>query len=129
MAKKINFKTVDEVNRAHAALTDFSIEHVLVKYPLHPKGDDTDKTNHYIVVLNRLKNDAIVVLNEAKLSPSGVKNARHYEAIALAHKHYQPTFDCKCRHCGKTFKHVDKHAAWCSKECRKQFRIAKKQQS
>ena len=118
MAKKINFKTIDEVNKAHAALTDFSIEHVLVEYP----------KKKYIVVLNCLKNDAITVLNEAKLSPSRVKNARHYEAIALAHKHYQPIFDCKCRHCGKTFKHVDKRAAWCSKECRKQFRIAKKQQ-
>ena len=87
MAKKINFKTIDEVKRAHGALLDFNVEHVLVCYPANPKEDKPEK--QYIVVLNRLKNDALMVLQEAKLSPICIKNARHYERIAANHKHFK----------------------------------------
>lgn len=89
MAKKINFKTIQEVDRASNALRDFHIEHVLVKYPLHPKGGDTDKTNHYIVVLNRLLSDAKIAFETANLTPSRIKNQRHYERVAAAHKHFK----------------------------------------
>ena len=78
MAKKINFTTVEEVKRASNALKDFHIEHVLVEYP----------NKQYIVVLNRLKNDALTAFEAAGLSPRRVNNQRHYERIASTHKHY-----------------------------------------
>lgn len=124
MAKKINFQTINEVKRAHSALLDMHIENVLVTYPGDSKKNKPEI--QYIVVLNRLKYDAIRAFKAAGLSPKRISNARHYEMIALTHKHYQPTFDCKCRHCGKTFKSTVKEAVWCSKECHKEFRNSKK---
>lgn len=79
MAKKINFKTDSEVNRAHAALLDFHIEHVVVEYP----------NSKYIVVLNRFKDNAISAFEKAGICPSKIKNQRHYEWTALNHKHYE----------------------------------------
>ena len=78
MAKKINFTVVSDVNRAHAALLDFHVEHVVVTYP----------NNSYIVVLNRFKQDALTAFNKAKIYPSCIKNQRHYEQVAKNHKHY-----------------------------------------
>lgn len=94
MAKKINFLTVDETKRASAALRDFHIEHVVVQYPkwIYEHGDArTPKpgeiTTCYLVVLNRLLNDAKAAFSEAKLTPRKIKNARHYERIANNHRH------------------------------------------
>ena len=124
MAKKINFQTIDEVKRAHSVLLDMHVEHVHVVYPANPEKDKPE--TQYIVVLNRLKNDAIVAFEAAGLSPKRMSNKRHYANVAEHHSYYQPKFDCKCRHCGKTFKSTVKEAVWCSKECHKQFRLEKK---
>ena len=113
MAKKINFTTADDVQRASNALKDMHIEHVLVEYPY----------NKYVVVLNRYLSDAKKAFEEANIKGIRVKNWRHYENTALNHTHYQPQFDCKCRQCGKTFKSVAKEAVWCSNDCRHQHRI------
>ena len=78
MAKKINFLSVSEVDRAHGALLDFHVEHVVVSYP----------DNKYIVVLNRNLEDAKTAIEGAKLSPRRISNQRHYERIAAVHKHY-----------------------------------------
>ena len=86
MAKKINFQTIDEVKRAHSVLLDMHVEHVHVVYPANPEKDKPE--TQYIVVLNRLKNDAIVAFEAAGLSPRRINNQRHYERIASTHKHY-----------------------------------------
>ena len=124
MAKKINFSTIDEVQRALNALKDLHIEHVHVKYPGDPKKDKPEK--QYLVVLVRNLADAKSAFEMAGLKPKRIKNSRHYEMTALTHIHYQPQFDCKCRHCGKIFKSTVKEAVWCSKECHKAFRDAKR---
>lgn len=124
MAKKINFKTIDEVKRASNALKDLRVEHVLVDYPAHEK-ENRPATMH-IVVRNVLLTNAKTAFEAAHLTPSKIKNSRHYETTALNHNFYQPEFDCKCRHCGKTFKSVVKGAVWCSKDCKKAYRNEKK---
>lgn len=126
MAKKINFKTIDEVVRASNALKDFHVEHVLVKYPEHIENNRTRAEKQYIVVRNTLLSDAKAAFEAANLTTCGIKNSRHYENTALHHNFYQPEFDCKCRYCGKTFKHVVREAVWCSKECKKAFRDEKR---
>lgn len=133
MAKKINFKTIDEVNRASNALKDLHVEHVCVRYPKWIKEHGDMRTpkpeeikNIYIVVRNKYLSDAKAAFKMAELVPCKIKGARHYETIALNHSHYQPQFDCKCRQCGKTFKSVVKEAAWCSKDCRHAHRIERR---
>lgn len=81
MAKKVHFKTTQEVDRASNALKDMRIEHVLVEYP----------NNKYVVVLNRYLSDAKKAFEEAKLVPLRIKNQRHYEMCALTHKHFYPS--------------------------------------
>ena len=120
MAKKINFKTANDAQRASNALKDMHVEHVLVEY----KHDDV--VTKFVIVLNRYLSDAKKAFEEAKIQSIRIKNWRHYENAALNHTHYQPQFDCKCRHCGKTFKSVVKEAVWCSKECKKAFRDEKR---
>lgn len=126
MAKKINFKTIDEVVRASNALKDLHVEHVLVKYPQHMENNRTRAEKQYIVVRNTVLPDAKTAFEAANLTPSKIKNSRHYETTALNHNFYQPEFDCKCRNCGKTFKSVVKGAVWCSKDCKKAYRNEKR---
>ena len=136
MAKKINFLTVDETKRASAALRDLHIEHVVVQYPkwVYEHGDartpkQDEITAYYLVVLNRLLNDAKAAFSEAKLTPKKIKNARHYEALTVKHQHYQPKFTCKCRHCAKEFTSAVKEAMWCSPKCKQNFRNTKKKEA
>ena len=124
MAKKINFITASEVVRAANALKDMHIEHVMVEYPKH--NPENKEVKVYLVVRNRLLADAIATFKAIGVTPTRVKTQRHFESVALQHKYYQPQFDCKCRHCGKTFKSVVKEAVWCSKECKKAFRDEKR---
>ena len=127
MAKRIIFQTTEEVKRASNALKDFHIEHVVVVYPA--KKDKDGK--QFIVVMNKNLNDAVIAIKTAKISFVKIHGMRHYEMTALNHTHYQPSFECKCRYCSKTFKSPIKEAVWCSKKCkhdfRHDFRIAKKQ--
>lgn len=90
MAKKINFKTTDEVKRASNALKDFKIEHVLVSYPEHIEQNRMCNAKQYIVVLNKLLSDAKIAFEAAHLTPSKIKNSRHYEWTALNHNYYDP---------------------------------------
>lgn len=122
MAKKINFIAASEVVRASNALKDMHIEHVMVEYP--KREDQNSKV--YLVVRNRLLADANATFAAIGVTPTRVKTQRHYESVAMQHTYYQPQFDCKCRHCGKTFKSVVKEAVWCSKECKKAFRDEKR---
>lgn len=126
MAKKIVLSGT-EVTRASNALKDFHVEHVLVSYPEHQK--ENRPATLFIVVLNKDLNLAKEAIAEAKLSILKIKNSRHYETLALKHQHYQPTFTCKCRHCGKEFTSAVKEAVWCSKKCKQDFRNAKKKEA
>lgn len=126
MAKKIVLSGT-EVTRASNALKDFHVEHVLVSYPEHQK--ENRPATSFIVVLNKDLNLAKEAITEAKLSIFKIKNSRHYETLALKHQHYQPTFTCKCRHCGKTFTSHVKEAVWCSPKCKQDFRNAKKKEA
>ena len=126
MAKKIVLSGT-EVTRASNALKDFHVEHVLVSYPEHQK--ENRPATLFIVVLNKDLNLAKEAIAEAKLSILKIKNSRHYETLALKHQHYQPTFTCKCRHCGKEFTSAVKEAVWCSKKCKQDFRNAKKKKA
>lgn len=125
MAKKI---IVNEVSRASNALKDFQIEHVVATYPA-----SKDKPAHsFIVVLNKSFEDAKIVIKEAGVSIIKTKNKRHFERLAFSQMkldgkaYFVPKFQCKCRHCGKTFTSNHKEAVWCSDKCRKDFRNAKK---
>jgi len=113
MAKKIK---VAYIKKASESLKKRKIEHVLVQY----------KDDAFLVVMNKHFHDAKAVILADGCTILKTKNVRHYENIALSHEHYQPTFDCICRGCGKTFKHVDPNAKWCSKECHNAWRKAKK---
>lgn len=125
MAKKI---IVNEVSRASNALKDFRIEHVVVTYPAHK--DEPAKS--FIVVLNKSFEDAKIVIKEAGVNIIKTKNTRHFERLALSQMeldekaYFVPKFQCKCRHCGKTFTSNHKEAAWCSDKCHKDFRNTKK---
>ena len=118
MAKKLNFTTEDEVKRASNALKDLKIEHVRVEY----RHEDKGYLNTYIIVRNCMLDEVREALKIAKLTPKRIKNARHFENIAKNHDYFEPQFDCKCRQCGKTFKHRIKEAVWCSQDCRKAHR-------
>ena len=122
MAKKINFIAASEVVRASNALKDMHIEHVMVEYPKR----ENQSAKVYLVVRNCLLADAKAAFKAIGVTPTRIKTQRHFESVALQHKYYQPQFDCKCRHCGKTFKSVVKEAVWCSKECKKAFRDEKR---
>lgn len=119
MAKKIK---VAHIKKASDSLKQRKIEHVLVKY-VDKDGNETDA---FLVVMNKYYHDAKAVILADGCSILKVKNFRHYELAALSHEHYQPTFDCECRGCGKTFKHVDPNAKWCSKECHNAWRKQRK---
>lgn len=119
MAKKIK---VAHVKKASESLKQRKIEHVLVKY-VDKDGNENDA---FLVVMNKYYHNAKAVILADGCSILKVKNVRHYESIALSHEHYQPTFDCTCRGCGKTFKHVDPNAKWHSKECHSAWRKAQK---
>ena len=90
MAKKINFKTIDEVQRASNALKDCHVEHVLVEYPEHIVRNRTCPAKAYIVVLNKYLNDAKAAYQLANLTETHIKNQRHYEWTALTHNHFMP---------------------------------------
>ena len=119
MAKKIK---VAHIKKASESLKQRKIEHVLVKY-VKKDGSEDDA---FLVVMNKHYHNAKAVILADGCSILKVKNFRHYELAALSHEHYQPTFDCTCRGCGKTFKHADSNAKWCSKECKAAWRKAKK---
>lgn len=119
MAKKIK---VAQINGASESLKKRKIEHVLVKYVKKDRSED----DAFLVVMNKHYHDAKAVILADGCSILKVKNFRHYELAALSHEHYQPTFDCVCRGCGKTFKHVDENAKWCSKECYNAWRKQRK---
>ena len=118
MAKKIK---VESPKKASESLKRSKIEHVLVVYKHENKKDDA-----FLVVQNKDLYNAKAIILADNVSILKIKSVRHYENIALQHEHYQPKFDCTCRHCGKTFKSVVKEAVWCSKECKKAFRDAKR---
>ena len=124
MAKKLIFNTVEEVKRASNALKDYHVEHVLVEYP--EKKDKSAKM--FIVVMNKELANAVAALKVADLHAKKTKGYRHYEMAALQHKHYQPKFECVCRECGKKFMHVVKDAVWCSSDCKKKFRNARREE-
>ncbi|MBO7736169.1 MAG: hypothetical protein J6S67_26595, partial [Methanobrevibacter sp.] len=113
---------VAQINGASESLKKCKIEHVLVKY-VEKDGEVNDA---FLVVMNKHFHDAKTAILADGYSILKTKNVRHYEKIALSHEHYQPTFDCVCRGCSKTFKHVDPNAKWCSKECKAAWRKAKK---
>lgn len=118
MAKKIY---CEFHKKASETLKKHKIEHVLVEYP-----DKKDKKGDaFVVVLNKDIHDATAVIKADNNGVIRVKSVRHFEMKALSHTHYQPMFDCKCRHCGKMFKHPVKEATWCSKKCKQQFRYEK----
>lgn len=119
MAKKIK---VAHIKKASESLKRRKIEHVLVKY-VKKDGSEDDA---FLVVMNKYYHDAKAVILADGCSILKVKNFRHYELAALSHEHYQPTFDCVCRGCGKTFKHADSNAKWCSKECHNVWRKQRK---
>ena len=125
MAKKI---IVNEVSRASNALKDFQIEHVVATYP----ANKYKPAHSFIVVLNKSFGDAKIVIKEAGVNIIKTKNARHFEHLAFSQMkldgkaYFVPKFQCKCRHCGKTFTSNHKEAVWCSDKCRKDFRNAKK---
>ena len=116
MAKKIK---VAHIEKASESLKQRKIEHVLVEYV----DNDGNKVDAFLVVMNKqhFHNAKTAILADG-CTILKTKNIRHYENIALYHEHYQPTFDCVCRGCGKTFKHVDPNAKWCSKECHNMWR-------
>lgn len=120
MAKKLK---VTHIEKASESLKKCKIEHVLVKYV----DKDGNVNDAFLVVMNRYHHDAEVAILAEECSILKVKNFRHYESTALSHEHYQPTFDCTCRGCGKTFKHFDQNAKWCSKECHNAWRKQRKQ--
>ena len=120
MAKKIQLVT-DAYTKAQEALRNGKIEHVYAEYK-----EENNFTKKFIVVLNKHRANAVALIKAANIDIKRVNNYRHYEMLALSHKHYQPTFECTCRGCKKTFKHVDKDAKWCSKECKASWRKAKK---
>jgi len=113
MAKKL---VVAHIKKASESLKKRKIEHVLVQY----------KDDAFLVVMNKHYHDAKAVILADGCSIIKTKNIRHFEMIALSHEHYQPTFDCTCRNCGKTFKSVVKEQVWCSAACKKEFRNKKK---
>lgn len=117
MAKKISFKPDVKVALMVDILRKENIEHVRVKYP----------HKDYIVVKNVDKDAARRICGDDNISR--IKNARHFETISLVHinNYFEPKFTCKCRHCGKTFEHRVKGAVWCSDNCKREFRKAKKQ--
>lgn len=119
MAKKIK---VAHVKEASESLRKRKIEHVLVRYV----DKDENETDAFLVVMNKHFHNAKTAILDDGYSILKTKNVRHYENIALSHKHYQPTFNCVCRGCGKTFMHVDPNAKWCSKECKSNYRRNKK---
>lgn len=119
MAKKIK---VAQINGASESLRKRKIEHVLVK---HVDKKDGEVNDAFLAVMNKYYYDAKTAILADGYSILKTKNVRHYENIALSHEHYQPTFDCTCRGCGKTFKHVDQNAKWCSKECHSAWRKRK----
>lgn len=125
MAKKI---IVNEVSRASNALKDFQIEHVVATYP----ANKYKPAHSFIVVLNKSFEDAKIVIKEAGVSIIKTKSYRHFERLALSqmeldkNAYFVPKFQCKCRHCGKTFTSNHKEAVWCSDKCHKDFRNAKK---
>lgn len=114
MAKRIK---VDEIKRASAALKDFQIEHIIVSYP---RKDGT--TDDSIIVLNMLFEDAKAAIQAANVKILRTRSARHYEYLALNHKHWEPSFEHKCKHCGKTFKSPIKEQVWCSHACKWAYR-------
>lgn len=117
MAKKI---IVNNPQEASKALKRANIEHVLVEYP----GDEPNtKGDAFLVVKNKDKDDAKTALIKADFHIHRTKSVRHYEMTALRFDtgSFVPTFECKCRNCGKTFKHPVKEAVWCSADCRKEF--------
>ena len=113
MAKKIK---VAYIKKASESLKQRKIEHVLVQY----------KDDAFLVVMNKDYHDAKTAILADGCNILKTKNVRHYENIALSLTHYQPTFDCTCRNCGKTFKSVVKEQVWCSAACKKEFRNKKK---
>ena len=122
MAKKIK---VAPIKKALESLKQRKIEHVLVKYV----DKDGNVNDAFLVVMNKHIDLVKAALTEDGLTILKIKNIRHYEEIALNHSHYQPTFDCVCRGCGKSFKHPDKNAKWCSKECKSDYHHNKKVKS
>lgn len=114
MAKKIK---VAPITKASESLKMRKIEHVLVEY----FDKDKNRVDAFLVVMNKNINSAKAALTEDEFAILRIKNVRHYENIALNHSHYQPTFDCICRGCGKTFNHTDKNAKWCSKKCKSDY--------
>jgi hypothetical protein len=120
MAKKIQLIT-DDYTKAQEALRNGKIEHVYVEYK-----EKNNFTKKFIVVLNKHRANAVALIKAANIDIKRVSNYRHYEMLALSHKHYLPTFECTCRGCGKSFKHADANAKWCNKECKQSWRKAKK---
>ena len=120
MAKKIK---VAHIKKASESLKKRKIEHVLVQYPEKKNGKEGDA---FLVIMNKDYHNAKAVILADGCSIIKTKNIRHFEMIALSHNHYQPTFDCTCRNCGKTFKSVVKEQVWCSAVCKKEFRNKKK---
>lgn len=109
MAKKI---IVDEIKRASAALKDFHIAHVTVSY----------KDKQSIVVLNKALEDAKTAIQAADVKILSIRGARHYEKLTLKHASYEPTFEHKCKHCGKAFSSPIKEQVWCSRACKWAYR-------
>lgn len=113
MAKKIIFCTILDHNNACDVLRESKIDFVDVRFP-------QDKS--YIVVRNAMKTKALSLLKGIRR----VKSIRHFENLAKMHKFYQPTFQCTCRNCKKTFNSHVKEAVWCSEKCKKDFRTKTK---
>ena len=116
MAKKIIFVNNEECKKARSILKQNNIEHVFVTYK-HEKNEKV-----WIVVRNIILKD----VKKLDLPILHIKSVRHFENTAIAHDYFSPSFTCKCRYCGKEFKHRVKEAVWCSKECHKAFRTEKK---
>lgn len=84
MAKKINFKSSEEINRASNTLKDLHVEHVKVVYDKH------EPTKCFIIVRNCLKDAAVTAIQKANIPIRCIKSARHYESWAIRHDYYEP---------------------------------------
>ena len=115
MAKRIK---VNEIKRASNALKDFQIAHIVVSYK------HENYINESIIVLNTLYEDAKAAIQAAGIKILKTRGARHYEMLALKHTYYEPAFEHKCKHCGKTFKSPIKEQVWCSHACKRSFKKA-----
>lgn len=129
MAKRI-FLNEAEVQRASNVLKDLQIEHIVAER--NYRYGKEKRCDVFIVVLSKDFKAALQGIKSAKpgivvLRTNGARKYEYYKGWKDS-TFWHPMFQCTCRHCGKTFQHPVKVAAWCSPECRSEFRRIKREQ-